>query len=133
MSRSGYDDDNEGVNLWRGAVRAATKGQRGQKLLSELAVAMDAMPEKKLITNELAADGEFCTLGVLGSARGVDMAKLDPTDADAVAVAFNIAPALAREIVYMNDEGAWDSETPEKRWQRMRGWVSQQLLTPYPA
>ncbi|WP_321919369.1 hypothetical protein [Paraburkholderia tropica] len=108
MSRSGYtdeDDDNTG-GLWRGAVMTAIRGKRGQAALKELAAAMDAMPNKTLGAESLVtADGQFCTLGVLGQARGIDMAHLDPDDWEAVAVAFNIAPAMAREIVYENDEG----------------------------
>ncbi|QNB14547.1 hypothetical protein G5S35_17735 [Paraburkholderia tropica] len=108
MSRSGYtdeDDDNTG-GLWRGAVMTAIRGKRGQAALKELAAAMDAMPNKTLGAESLVtADGQFCTLGVLGKARGIDMAPLDPDDWEAVAAAFNIAPAMAREIVYENDEG----------------------------
>ncbi|MDR2331900.1 MAG: hypothetical protein LBE61_00290 [Burkholderiaceae bacterium] len=73
--------------------------------MQELAKAMDAMPLKRLAANSLVnADGEFCTLGVLGRARGLDMSGIDPDDSDAVALAFNIAPAMVREIVYENDE-----------------------------
>lgn len=105
MSRSGYSDDCEGLNLWRGAVERALKGKRGQAFLKELAAAMDAMPEKRLIADELQADGGFCTIGVLGHARGLDMARIDPHDSDQVSKVFGIAPAMAREIVYENDEG----------------------------
>ena len=37
---------------------------------------------------------------------------------------FGIAPALAREIVWENDEAGWYDETPESRWKRMRAWVA---------
>jgi hypothetical protein len=43
-------------------------------------------------------------------------------DRDDLAKHFNIAPALAADIVYMNDEVGW-RETPEERWSRMRAWV----------
>lgn len=130
MSRSGYSDDCGGWSLirWRGAVTSAIKGKRGQEFFRELAVALDAMPERRLIADELqTVEGEFCTIGVLGHARGVDMAKLDPTDRETVAAAFNIAPALAAEIVFENDEGTWCKETPEQRWSRMRQWVEANL------
>ena len=107
MSRSGYtdeDDDNTG-GLWRGAVKRAISGTRGQAALLEMASAMDAMPVKVLAADSLTtADGEYCTLGVLGLARGLDMAPIDPEDWDAVAKAFNMAPAMVREIVFENDE-----------------------------
>lgn len=106
MSRSGYSDDCAGWSLirWRGAVNSAIKGKRGQEFLRELAAAMDAMPEKRLIADELQADGGFCTIGVLGHARGLDMTSVDPYDREQVGQVFDIAPALAAEIVFENDE-----------------------------
>src|SRR5437868_4429286 len=103
MSRSGYSDDCDGwaAIRWRGAVAAATKGARGQALLREMMAALDAMPVKELVAHELEAEGSYCALGVVGKARGLDMAKLDPEDRDQVAEAFGIAPALAAEIVYV--------------------------------
>lgn len=129
MSRSGYSDDCDGWSLicWRGAVTSAIKGKRGQAFLIELRDALDAMPERRLVADVLEADGEFCAIGVLGAKRGVAMDKLDPMDREEVAEAFGIAPALAAEIVFMNDEGSWNSETPEQRWQRMRKWVDEQI------
>lgn len=117
MSRSGYSDDydEDGTGgLWRGAVMRAIRGKRGQEALKELAKAMDAMPKKALAAESLVTeDGEFCTLGVLGQARGLDMNPIDPDDWDAVAKAFNMAPAMVREIVYENDEGLPDYEWVE--------------------
>lgn len=109
MSRSGYvdSDDCNGFELgrWRSSVRRAIRGKRGQQALREILDALDAMPVKELAAESLITEeGEFCTLGVLGKARGVDIETLDPDDPDQVAAAFNIAPAMAREIVYENDE-----------------------------
>jgi len=141
MSRSGYSDDCENWSLicWRGAVSSAINGKRGQAFLIELRGALDAMPVKRLIAEELEADGQFCTLGVIGSKRGLDMRGLDPDCREDVAQAFDIAPAMAAEIVYENDEypgfyelqpdgsSKWARETPEHRWQRMREWVNSQI------
>lgn len=129
MSRSGYSDDCGGWDLicWRGAVKSALKGKRGQAFLIELRDAMDAMPAKRLIADSLEAEGEFCTIGVVGAKRGVDMAALDPDDRDAVGEAFGISPAMASEIVFMNDEGSWQAEAPEQRWVRMRKWVESNI------
>ena len=88
--------------------------------------ALDAMPEKMLIANELEADGRYCALGVVGKSRGIPMADLDPEDSDEIAGAFDIAAALAREIVFMNDD--YYDESPEHRWSRMRKWVAEQKL-----
>ncbi|AVS68171.1 hypothetical protein C8245_23130 [Paracidovorax avenae] len=109
MSRSGYTDDydEDGTGgLWRGAVARSLAGKRGQAALREILTALDAMPEKALIGESLVtADGEFCTLGVLGQARGLDIRTVDPEDWEAVASLFGIAPAMAREIAFENDEG----------------------------
>lgn len=137
MSRSGYSDDCGGWNLicWRGAVKSAIRGKRGQAFLIELRDALDAMPDKRLVTDMLEADGQYCALGALGAARGLDMSKIDAHDRESVSQAFGIAEALAAEIVYENDEspgdlvqdevGRWRliRDTPELRWQRMRKWV----------
>lgn len=131
MSRSGYSDDCEYMELYRNAVEQAIRGKRGQKLLTELAAAMDAMPEKKLISGELQANGAYCALGVVGAVRGVDLSKLDPYDAGQVSKKFDIAESLAREVAYINDDDDYWSpsktETPEYRWARVRKWVAEQL------
>jgi hypothetical protein len=130
MSRSGYSDDLDHWALirWRGAVNASIKGARGQKLLRELATAMDAMPEKVLIADDLVdVEGDACALGVVGRARGIDLAAIDPEDPPQVAQAFDIANALAQEIVYINDECGGYLETPAQRWVRVRNWVDENL------
>lgn len=138
MSRSNYNDDYDdyddywGLIRWRGAVASAIKGRRGQAFLRDLIAALDAMPEKTLIANELQEEGEVCALGALGLRRGLDMEAVDPDDADAVADLFGIAPALAREIVYENDEGASSRESAEDRWKRMRAWAVGCLTEPPP-
>lgn len=147
MSRSGYSDDNEGVALWRGMVASATRGKRGQAFFVALLEALDAMPDKRLIKDELkAADGEVCAIGALGKARGVDMSNVDPCEPSEVAPLFNIAECLAQEVVYMNDEYGGSVEIPgpvkqyygrlyrpeneRERWQRMRDWAASQIRKP---
>jgi hypothetical protein len=157
MSRSGYSDECDGWALirWRGAVAQAIRGQRGQAMLRELVAALDALPEKRLVSGSLVtADGEFCALGALGRARGVDVALIDPEDRTAVAKAFGVAEALAAEIMYMNDEEGpeemigfnflvcgpmrpWESHVQLRwrrnesagavRWSLMRSWAAQNL------
>lgn len=142
MSRSGYTDecdDNWQQICWRGAVKAAIKGKRGQAFLRELAAAMDAMPDKRLTEGALEADGEVCALGAIGRARGIELSKLD-IDWDAwdwapLAQAFGISEALAREIMYHNDEYSiswWQKKERDKdhgpaRWKYMRKWIDEQL------
>lgn len=130
MSRSGYSTDHGDTwsyVCWRGQVASATRGKRGQKLLHELRDAMDAMPEKKLIKEELkSADGGFCALGVVGQKRGLNLDLIDPEQYDKVSEHFDIAQQLAREIVYLNDE-VCAYRTPEQRWQFMREWVEEEI------
>lgn len=129
MSRSGYSDDCD--NDWRaicyrGAVASAMRGKRGQDFLYEMLHALAALPEQKLIRGELEAEGCVCAIGAVGKARGVDMSKLDPEDAESVAKVFGISPALAREIVYENDD-EYRNETPEQRFDRMRRWTEENI------
>jgi hypothetical protein len=128
MSRSGYGDYDDGdftawaSICWRGAVNSAIKGRKGQAFLAELVTAMDTMPHKRLIANDLEEKGEVCALGVVGRKRGIDLANLDPEDYKSVAKALNLAPAMVREITYINDE-PYSHQTPEARFSRMREWV----------
>lgn len=137
MSRSGYSEDCDNLMLWRGAVRSAIKGRRGQAFLRELLEALDALPQKRLVADEmLSPTGEVCALGSVGVRRGMDAELLEGLTEDApddVAKHFGIAYALAAEIVYVNDEarlpyyGPWRPESPEARWQRVRAWVVEHL------
>lgn len=129
MSRSEYSEDLDQWSLirWRGAVASAIRGARGQAFFKELLRGMDAMPERRLITEDLEKDGAVCAIGVVGKARGIDMSNIDPEDSYTVARVFQIADALAREIVHMNDEGTYKAETPEERFDRMREWVKRQI------
>lgn len=130
MSRSGYSDDMDdlwGFIRYRGAVTSGMRGARGQRLLRELLQALDAMPDRRLIAGELAKDGCHCALGVVGAARGLGMDDIDPHLPGQVSKAFDISEAVAREIVFENDENGYYSETPEQRWERMRAWVARQI------
>lgn len=127
MSRSGYVEDLDTWDLirWRGAVCRAITGERGQRVLQEMAEALDAMPEKRLIRATLESEGEVCALGCIGRKRGMEMSGLDAEDPEAVAKAFGTATALAREIASINDDSY--CETPEERWQFVRRWVARQI------
>src|ERR1019366_9114062 len=97
-----------------------------QAFLKELVEALDAMPDKRLIAEELQQGGEVCALGSVGAKRGIDMANLDPEDYDTLSGVFDIAAPLVQEIEYMNDESGW-APTPEKRWELMRAWALQNI------
>lgn len=133
MSRSGYSDDCDNVGLWRGAVERAIRGKRGRAFLREMAAALDAMPVKELIANDVVRDPEHvCAIGSVAVARQLDVTALDVHDRDAVAKMFGVAPALAAEIAFENDDGfGYNTEPPEARWKRMRAWVDANLSEPF--
>lgn len=159
MSRSGYcddygDDDPLALGRYRAQVASAIRGKRGQALLRELLAALDAMPEKRLVAGELEADGQFCALGVVGQARGLNLAAIDTYDVETLGPKFNIAEQLAREIMWVNDEHVsewqhmqfeicgpmrpweyhlkWErvptERAGEKRWETVREWVAQNII-----
>jgi hypothetical protein len=160
MSRSGYsddygDDDPLALGRYRAQVASAIRGKRGQALLRELLAALDAMPDKRLVAGELEADGQFCALGVVGQARGLDLANIDTYDVESMGPKFNIAEQLAREIMWVNDEFVsetrqveveicgpmrpWDfghrrsvrvpnEHAGAQRWQQVRDWVAKHIV-----
>lgn len=134
MSRSGYSDDCDGWQLimWRGAVASGIRGARGQQLLREMVAALDAMPVKSLIADDLVRDGEVCALGAVGMQRGIDMSTLDPEESEVIAKTFNISEALAREIEFLNDDDWSHRESREQRWQRMRNWAESNITKEQP-
>ena len=142
MSRSGYTDDYDYDNWasirWRGAVASAIRGQRGQRFIREAIAALDAMPEKRLAARTFEASGDFCTLGVIGQSRGVDLSVLnaecdDDYQSDVhreAAGLLGIPRALAAEVMEENDECADEYEwhkAPFRRWRKMRDWLESQL------
>jgi hypothetical protein len=127
MSRSGYTDDCDdylAIGRWRQAVNRALKGKRGQAFLRELLAALDSMSDKQLSAGSFqTAEGEFCTLGVIGNAKGIQMDDLLDTesyepdedgycDTQLVGNRFGIAMSMAAEIMWINDE-----HTPNFEWE----------------
>lgn len=137
MSRSGYTDEedyNGQFAMWRGQVKNAIRGQRGQAFLREMLAALDGMPEKRLIAKHLRQDGEVCGLGCVGARRGMDLEKLDPEDPSSLAEAFGIARQLVAEIEFINDDdfSCGTGWPPEKRWERVRAWVAENITADEP-
>ena len=138
----GYDDDNLVQGRWQARLKSAIRGRRGQAFFRALVVALDAMPEKKLAAYSLeTAEGEVCAFGALARHRKLDVKSLDignsefpdedweDSDWDKLAAAFDVAPTLAREVMYTNDE-AWlgkPGDTGEARWREVRAWAVRQI------
>lgn len=133
MSRSGYTDNCDDPLIygrWTAQVKSAIRGKRGQAFLQELLVAMDAMPVKELIEEELVtSEGDCCTMGVICKSRNIDVTNIDPTEAEEVGDTLGIAYQMAAEIAYQNDEAGSSVETPEQRWVRMRKWVAYRIAS----
>jgi hypothetical protein len=133
MSRSGYTDEYDDygqIARWHGQVASSSRGKRGQRFFVDLIAALDAMPERRLIRDELEADGGVCGIAALGRHRGVDLEPLrelvDEGDHDGLGEAFDIAAPLVAETMHCNDE-RFASVTPETRWKLMRAWAVENL------
>jgi len=133
MSRSGYSDDGWddqwAMICYRGAVASAFRGRRGQAFMKEMLAALDRIETRRLIADELVHNGEACAIGAVALARGLDVTGLDPENIEGVAAKFGISEAMAREIVFENDDDFSYSrkETPEARYMRMRKWVESHI------
>lgn len=133
MSRAGYSDDwsdNWSLICWRGAVASAIRGKRGQKFLREALAALDAMEVKELIAGDLESSGQFCLLGAVGHARKLDMKGINTEDWPTLSKVFDISEALAREIMWENDDNDdyWNTTiTPQQRFDRMRKWIVEHI------
>ncbi len=129
MSRSGYSDECENLNLYRANVDRTIAGRRGQAFLAEMAAALDAMPDKRLVAGLLVEDGEACAMGAVALRRGLDVSRIDDSEASELGSLFGISRIMAAEIAYINDECGErygrPSETPEERWTRVRAWVAE--------
>ena len=127
MSRHGYSDECENLAMWRGIIASASRGKRGQAFFRALLAALDAMPDKRLVEGELQTEeGAVCALGCLGKARGVDLESVETSDWPALGELFDIAPQLAQEVMFVNDE--YGARAPENRWRLVRDWTARQII-----
>jgi hypothetical protein len=134
MSRSGYTDDFDDYGrlmLYRATVERAIEGKRGQAMLREMVVALDAMPVRELHEDLfVATDGRVCAMGALALARGGEidkLARVEETDPEFVGEIMGIAPVMAAEIAFENDENGGGLE-PEDRWRHMRAWAESNII-----
>ncbi len=133
MSRSGYVDDCWddcwAMIRYRGAVKSAIRGKRGQAFFRELLTSLDGLLAKRLIADDLVDEhGEVCALGSVAIARGLDADSMDSTNHRAMAKTFDVARCLIKEIEWENDDHCCGM-TPEQRWQSVRDWVSRKIVT----
>ena len=134
MTRSGYSDDVDALDLgrWRGQVASAIRGKRGQEFLKRLVVALDAMPVKELVADDLVSDGSYCALGAYAAMYSPEALRLDPEDLNAIGRELDIARQLVAEVVHENDDMStfWCSRGPYEnanRWRYMREWAESHI------
>ena len=139
MSRSGYNEGGDQENWdyirWRGAVTSAIRGKKGQAFLREMREALDAIPIKELaaevlVEDKVAVDGESpkaCALGVIALKRKLDVSRIDIDFWEGIHHSFNISNALAREIIWINDEAYYPKNDAE-RWRAVRWWVEANII-----
>ncbi len=141
MSRCGYNedggDDDLALGRWRGQISSALRGKRGQRFLRDLVAALDAMPVKELVSGELETqEGAVCALGCLAKhqEKSVKVSQdWDESDWDKLGEAFNIAPQLAQEVMWINDDdngrNYYRRVDPDnaKRWRDVREWATRNI------
>jgi hypothetical protein len=141
VSRSGYIDGDCDPEVmlsmygWNANVRRCLAGRKGQAFLWELYQALEALPERRLITGGLVDQGgACCSLGAVAIARGIEIPEDlrvtedgDPDEyefVDAMGPLLGIKNMLAREVMYQNDECERLHEVPgpvKSRWGQSHG------------
>ena len=158
MSRyDGSDDCDDywqlNMGRWERNSRAVLKSGRGKKALADLITALEALPQRRLIservavlTNPGAEDchvSEVCAVGAYAHFKGIDLttwvgedgAVADETDTSLRETAWlgeqaGMAFTLAWNLGYLNDYTLKDC-TPEERWQRVYEWATEHLSTKF--
>lgn len=152
MSRSDQDYYNDGPNtagIWAATFRRAVRSERGQKVLTELLTALDAMPEHRLIRGDWCdTGGDVCALGALHVYRKTQQLGAPWCEAQAVSAqelqehyvgslngstwtAFDllgIQKTIAWFVADTND--AFGKETSEERWVRVYSYLKGLLNVP---
>jgi hypothetical protein len=149
--RINYSDEEEDFpgqySLWQANCERSINGKVGQKALRELETALLALPEKRLIADELEnAEGEVCAIGAIKKYRNVEV-QSDPEEMEEVGVELGMPRLVAWKVVCLNDieiDGkyveaagpatAWGhrprvfvSVTPEERYEQVLAWVQRQI------
>lgn len=157
--RIGYSENEDypgQFDLWQANCRRSLQGRAGQAILRELESALVALPDKRLIEDELEAEGDVCAWGALkvyrGEAISDDDRELATYDMEAVGVELGAPRLVAWKVVEVNDlqsrgryvdvagptKVEWGmrrrerlnifiAETPAERYERVLAWVRRQI------
>jgi hypothetical protein len=154
--RIGYSDEEDfpgQFGLWQGNCQRSLHGKAGQVALRELESALLALPEKRLIAEQLQDDwGDVCAIGAVAMQRNAitEEMKADAEyDMERIGEDLGMPRLVAWKVVEQNDlqfngndlvllEGPyrWPAEqpyayvpiTPEQRYERMLAWVQSQIV-----
>lgn len=139
MSRISYSDEEDYPGqfaLWNGNVNRSLQGKRGRAALRFLRESLLALPEKRLIANAIARDGEVCAIGAVLVHRQPDpllqayeLAYLETIDDDEDTTEYapmDFPQLVAWAIVSANDY-TFSHLTPELRYEKMLAWVEARL------
>lgn len=130
--RIGYSDEEDfpgQFELWQANCQRSLAGAKGQAALKELEAALLALPDKRLIVEQLQdEEGAVCSIGAVVKQRGLSQNDLvsDPDEMEEVGVELGMPRLTAWKIVEMNDI-YWDFVTPEVRYSKMLTWVQSQI------
>lgn len=131
------------AELWQANCERSLNGKKGQAALRELAAALLALPEKKLIADELENEaGEVCAIGALAKFKGKENPKIGDSFGDfdeleansdeieratvSLAQELGVPRMVAIAVVCENDD-CFPDPTPEQRYERMLAWVRRTL------
>lgn len=142
--------------LWEANQERSLKSKRGQQALRRLEAALLALPEPKLVADEIkTADGLVCALGALAISEGyqgsMDLPQPPAEDASdeewdkwnahaddeygdsaiedamlALAKSLDVPKLVAVAIIYENDD-SYGTQTPEARYSKVLKWTQSWL------
>lgn len=135
ISYSDEEDYPGQFGLWQANCERSLRGKEGQAELRELRAALLALPEKRLIHQDLEdGQGGVCAIGAYGRHKGVDLSKFERDyDTDEVGIAGGMPRLVAWKVVEMNDVQFNRYMTPEQRYEKMLAWVESKLAERSPA
>ena len=139
--RIGYSEDEDRPGqfaLWHANCDRQIASKKGQAAMRELEAALIAMPNKRLIKEGVACEGELCTVGVLvvaikvrkGADQDVLISELEDVDEDTDdwAEREGVPRLVAWKLVELNDILGNASETPEHRYERVLDYVRSEII-----
>lgn len=132
------EDFNNAAILWEANQERSLKSRKGQAVLRRLEAALLALPEPKLVADEIkTADGIVCALGALAISEGYQgNLELPETSFDAwgntgsevedamlaLAKLLDVPRLVAVAIIRENDED-YRVKTPEQRYNHVLAWT----------